>query len=57
MEANIFSIMKLTTALAIEQQPNFFINHSQSLVSIGSCFSNLISIKLSELKFDIYNNP
>lgn len=33
------------------------INHQSSVFSIGSCFSSMISEKLSERKFQVLNNP
>ncbi|PRY84882.1 GSCFA domain-containing protein [Mongoliibacter ruber] len=48
--------MQWTTSFDIPEG-NTKINHQSSVFSIGSCFSTMISEKLSERKFRVLNNP
>lgn len=48
--------MQWTTSFDIPEGENK-INHQSSVFSIGSCFSSMISEKLSERKFRVLNNP
>ena len=49
-------MIKLQTEVPI-QQPNFRLNHSQKILSIGSCFAENISGFLKERKFQVESNP
>lgn len=48
--------MNLTTEVYIEK-PQFLIDHSDNILSLGSCFSDNIANRLKKLKFNILTNP
>lgn len=49
--------MYFTTPITVKQNPDFNINHGHQMLSIGSCFANMVAQKLDYLKFNILSNP
>lgn len=48
--------MQFRTEISFDS-PTFFINHSDKILALGSCFAENISAKLIENKFDVLCNP
>lgn len=48
--------MNLQTKVSITEPP-FKLDHSDKIISLGSCFSDNLANKLSDFKFNIFANP